>query len=379
MNPIASSDIFPAAGKSTYLDSASISLMHKGAATAAIEWQRRLAEEGTASFAEKDEEEVFVSLHEAGAKLFSGNPEDIAIGSSETILMSSIAWALAPGARTTIVATRVTHPSTIYPWMRVAQNTGAEMRWVSADDQYVRTEEILDAIDDNTAVVCLSHVEYGGGQQYDLAAISETARRHGALLIVDATQSAGQVPIDVHEMGIDAIACSTYKWLCGPFGAAIMYVSPELQQLSPGIVGWRSHADMWNFQADRIEYHNSASRFEFSTRSYGAALGASAAINYLVDVSIEDIAAHNRKVTDLLRDGLMARGVQILSPEDLGERSAIVAARFEGDNTDIARGLNSNNVFISPRKDFIRFSPHLFNGKDDILNALDVIDEIMAR
>lgn len=378
MQPIASPDIFPAAAKCTYLDSASIALMHKGAATAAIEWQRQLAEEGTASFDENDEESVFSNLHEAGAKLFNGRPEDIAIGSSETILMSSVAWALSPGAGTNIVSTRVTHPSTIYPWMRVAQNTGAEMHWVSADDQCVRTEDILAAIDSNTAVVCLSHVEYGSGQKYDLATISAAAHKHGAILVIDATQSAGQVPIDVHEMGIDAIACSTYKWLCGPFGAGLMYVSPEIQKLNPGIVGWRSHVNMWDFQADRLEYADSASRYEYSTMSYGAALGSYESISYLLDISIPTIAAHNRKISDLLRDGLVDRGMQIVSPEDPDERSAIVAARFTDDNKDIARDLNANGVFVSARNDFIRFSPHLFNGQDDIQHALDVIDQITA-
>lgn len=378
MEPLASLDIFPAADKSTYLDSASIALMHKGAASAAIEWQRKLAEDGSASFDEIDEEKVFINFHRTGAKLFNGNPEDIAIGSSETILMSSLAWGLAPGKGTNIIGTRACHPSTIYPWMRVAEHTGAEIRWVSADDQYVQTQKILDAIDSNTAVVCLSHVEYGGGQQYDLAAISEVAHHHGALLIVDATQSAGQVPIDVQKMGIDAVACSTYKWLCGPFGAAVMYVSPELQQLNPGIVGWRSHADMWDFQADRLEYQNNAARFEFSTMSYGAALAACEAINYLLEVSIEKIEAHNRQIANLLLEGLLERGVEILSPTDSTERSAIVGARFKGDNAAIARSLNTRNVLVSARKDFIRFSPHLFNGKDDILSALDIIDEVTA-
>jgi selenocysteine lyase/cysteine desulfurase len=109
-----------------------------------------------------------------------------------------------------------------------------------------------------------------------------------------------------------------------------------------------------------------------------SALGSSAAIDYLLDISIPTIAAHNRKVSDLLRNGLTDRGVQILSPEDPGERSAILAARFEGDNKEIAQGLNSNDVFVSYRNGFIRFSPHIFNGQDDITKALDVIDQITS-
>ncbi|MCG8626266.1 MAG: aminotransferase class V-fold PLP-dependent enzyme, partial [Proteobacteria bacterium] len=77
----------------------------------------------------------------------------------------------------------------------------------------------------------LSHVEYGTGQTYDLKRFSDKAHRHGAVCVVDATQSAGQVPIDVSASGVDAVATSCYKWLCGPFGTGFMYVSPTLQNL----------------------------------------------------------------------------------------------------------------------------------------------------
>ncbi len=376
MKPLAGTDVFPAAATSTYLDSASIALMHRDAAASAIDWQRRLAKEGTGSFDESDEESVFINFHREAARLFNGRPEDIAIGSSETILMSSLAWAVAPEKGTRIVATRICHPSTIYPWVRVAAHTGADIRWVAAEDQYVNTDEILAAIQDDVAVVCLSHVEYGAGQRYDLQRIAKATHEHGALLIVDATQSAGQVPIDAQAMGIDAVTCSTYKWLCGPFGAAVMYVAPALQTLNPGIVGWRSHVDMWSFQADRLEYPPSASRFEFSTMSYGAAIAACESLAYLLDVSIDRIAEHNQNSASMFRNGLLERGVQVLSPEEISERSAIVAARFEGDNPEIARRLKAKKVLASPRNDFVRFSPHLFNGEEDIERALTIIDQV---
>lgn len=376
MKPLVGTDVFPAAANSTYLDSASIALMNRDAAASAIDWQRRLAEEGTGSFNESDEENVFIKFHLEAARLFNGRPKDIAIGSSETILMSSLAWAIAPKKGAIIVATRICHPSTIYPWVRVAEHTGAKIRWVAAEDQYVHTDEILAAIQDDVAVVCLSHVEYGAGQRYDLERIAKATHERGALLIVDTTQSAGQVPIDVQAMGVDAATCSTYKWLCGPFGAAVMYVAPALQTLNPGIVGWRSHVDMFSFQADRLEYPPSASRFEFSTMSYGAAIAACKSLSYLLDVSIDRIAEHNQEIASIFRSGLLERNIQVLSPEEISERSAIVAARFEGDNTEIARRLKANNVLASLRNDFIRFSPHLFNGEEDIQRALTIIDQV---
>ena len=95
-------------------------MIHAGAADARIAWQRRLADEGTLAFAEQDEVDIFDGLHQAAAGLFNATPDDIAVGASETIHMSSLAWAIAPPAASNIVATRVSHPSTTYPWVRVA-------------------------------------------------------------------------------------------------------------------------------------------------------------------------------------------------------------------------------------------------------------------
>ena len=259
---LASLDVYPPAGKMTYMDAASVGLMHSGAARSINAWQQRLAEEGTVAFDEEAEVNILQGLSEAAAKLFNAGPEDIAIASGETPLMASLAWAVAPPEGSNIVASEACHPSTIYPWMRVAETTRAEVRWARGENHYVAPEAIEALIDEHTAVVCLSHVEYGTGQLHDLARFAEQAHAHGAQLAVDATQSAGQVPINVQASGVDAVAASTYKWLCGPFGAGVMYLSRGLQALSPGIVGWRSHENMWDFQADRVVYPGSAKRFE---------------------------------------------------------------------------------------------------------------------
>ena len=110
--------------------------------------------------------------------------------------------------------------------------------------------------------------------------------------------------------------------------------------------------------------------------SYGAAIAACKSLSYLLDVSIDRIAEHNQEIASIFRSGLLERNIQVLSPEEISERSAIVAARFEGDNTEIARRLKANNVLASLRNDFIRFSPHLFNGEDDIQRALTIIDQV---
>lgn len=368
-------DVFPPAEKYVYLDAASVGLSHAAGARAISRWQDMLADEGTVAFDEQAEVECLDNLNDAAARLFNSDASDIAVASSETVLMSSLAWAVMPPKGSNIVATEVTHPSTIYPWMRVAEHTGAEIRWVRANDRLtIDPDELENRIDQNTSVVCLSHVEYGTGQVYDLKRFSDAAHAVDAICVADVTQSAGQVPIDVRISGIDAVATSTYKWLCGPFGTGMMYLSPQLQTLNPGIVGWRSHKDMWDFQADRLILPNNAKRFEFGTMAYGTALGATDAINYLLDVSIARIHEHNQVISARLIEGLKELGAEILGPENQGDRSAMVAARFASkDSAAFAKALKQENVIASLRRDFIRFSPHLYNSSEDIDRALVAI------
>ncbi|MGX7875050.1 aminotransferase class V-fold PLP-dependent enzyme [Mesorhizobium sp. ORM6] len=372
---LASLDMFPPAQSYVYLDAASVGLTHKTAAEAINRWQTQLAEDGTVAFDEEAEVKCFDDLNAAAAQLFNASPADIAVASSETVLMSSLAWAAMPRKGSTIVATTITHPSTVYPWMRVAQHTGAEMRWVKPRGVLaIDMDELLGAIDANTSVVCISHVEYGTGQVYDLKAIADQAHRHGALCVVDGTQSAGQVMVDAASSGVDAVATSTYKWLCGPFGTGLMYVSPRMQEMNPGLLGWRSHKDMWDFQADRIELPDGAKRYEFGTMAYGTAIGATVSLRYLLDTGIGEIQAHNARISAQLIEGLRELGAEVLGPTDPAQRSATVAARFGGKNSaEFARTLKQNNVIASLRKDFIRFSPHFYNSADDISQGLAAI------
>ena len=373
---LGSTDVYPPAEQYVYMDAASVGLSHAQGAEAISGWQRDLAERGTVAFTEQHEVDCLDNLNAATARLFNAGERDIATASSETVLMASLAWAVMPQAGSNIVSTETTHPSTVYPWMRVAEHTGAEIRWAPADNALaVNPDQLESLIDDNTSVVCLSHVEWGTGQLFDLKRFADAAHRNGAICVVDATQSAGQVPIDVRASGVDAVATSTYKWLCGPFGTGMMYVSPELQSLSPGIIGWRSHRDMWDFQANRLEYTDSAKRYEFGTMAYGTALGATVSINYLLDLGVEQIADHNRKVSNHLIEGLRALGAEILGPMKPDERSATVAARFPGkDSAEFAKTLKEADVIASLRRDFIRFSPHLYNSADDIDRGLKAME-----
>ena len=378
IDPLVDPADFPASRHSTYLNTASVNLMYRGAETATVGWFRDLAERGTIDFDEMAEETVFSELHRAAARLFDVSTTDIAVGSSATELLGSLAWAVAPAAGSNIVGADIVFPSTMYPWARVARHTGAEIRWASAEETYVDPDALIRLIDADTAVVSLSDVEYSTGQRYDVGSIAEACRANGAMLVVDATQSAGGIPFHPEDWEVDAVVTASYKWLCGPFGAAVMYLAPPWQEiLDPGLIGFRSHRSMWDLRADRLELPDDASRFEASTMAYGCALGMAAAIDYILGIGIDRIAEYNAALADELIAGLRSRNAEIVSPLEPSQRTSIVAARFAAmDPAAVAKGLNDAGVVVSQRRDVVRFSPHLYNTSDDIAHALDVIESL---
>jgi len=380
MKPIVSEKDFPTANKFVYLNAANVALMYSGAEQIITEWTADVAQNGSNNFDDHAEENVFKDLHRAAAHLINATTDDIAAGSSATELLCSLAWAVSPEQDQNVVSTEIVFPSTVYPWQRVANSTGCEIRLAKEKNNFMHSDDIIALIDQKTAVVCISHVEYGNGQTFDLQLLAEAAEDHDALLVVDATQSAGAIPIDVQACPVDALISGAYKWLCGPFGAAFMYVAPHLaEKLEPGLVGFRSHKNMWDLDASRIDYPQAAKKFEFSTMAFGCAVGLTRTIDFLNGVGVENIFQYNRQLADILIMGLHSRDAVIISPLDDENRSSIVTAYFENiDSKKIITDLKATQVFVSSRAGAIRFSPHLYNTAEDIESALAEIDNSIA-
>ena len=380
VGPLAGADDFPGRRRSTYLNTASVGLIPSDAVDAQVAWQRQMAETGTIDFDEEAERSIFEPLRKEAATLFGADVDGVAVGSNATELLSSFAWAVSPPAGSNVVGAGVSFPSTMYPWRRIAAATGAELRLVEAGtNDRIDPDALIQRIDASTAVVCVSHVEYRSGQLLDLARLADAAHRHGALLVVDATQSAGMIPIDVVECGVDALVTSGYKWLCGPFGVALLVLNRDLRgRLDPGTIGFRSHVDMWDLDTRRLELPDAARRFECSTMAYGCAISLARSIALLNRVGVDRIFAHDMALTARIVEGLRRRGAEVTWPEDESERTPIVSTRFpDRDSATLARHLNGNRVVVSPRGEFVRFSPHLYNDDGDVERALKLVDAFL--
>ncbi|MFM7785931.1 MAG: aminotransferase class V-fold PLP-dependent enzyme [Gammaproteobacteria bacterium] len=373
------SDEFPAARKCTYLNNASVALMPRLAADYLEAWQRDIADNGTLNFDEVAEEKVFDDLRASFAALLGCTAIDIAVASSASEMIASIAWAVMPAKGTKIVTTDVIFPSTAYPWARVARHTGAEMQYVAAGHAVIDEEALIAAIDERTSVVSICHVEYSTGQRFDLSRIARACQAVGAFLLVDASQSVGAVPIDVVATGVDALVTTSYKWLCGPFGVGLLYLAPRWQtRLDPGITGWRSNAAVYDLQADRCVHHEDARRFEFSTMAYGCAGALARSIDYLRALGIGKILEHNMALIDRLVQGADSLGIHPVSPMGPGQRSSIASFLLPGvPNREAVKRLGTQNIVVSARRDYVRVSPHIYTSEADIDRLVAALEDIV--
>ena len=379
----------PAAGcgmsvKWTNLSYANVATTSPAAHRIATEWADSLARGGAAEFDAEAEKNGMLPLRSAAASLLSCEIEDVCCGSSATGLLCSIAWAVMPKDRQNVVSTRASFPSTVYPWSRVSEETGAEIRLAQYDENYYTDpDEIISLIDENTAVVTVSHVEYANGQRYDLAVLADAAHAVGAMLVVDATQSMGMVPIDANASGADVIVASGYKWLRGSYGAAVGFISQRVRaKLNPGLIGFRSHKDIWDMKSDRLTLPDDASRFEFTTLHFGVSQGLAASIQELVSIGAEEVWEHDMRLADAIIDAALTRGLRISSPTNERERSAIVSIfpPQGSDCSEIVRRLQDEyGILVTNRSGMVRVSPHIDNSIEQIEFLFEALDEILGR
>ncbi len=373
------SDDFPICKTLNYLNAASIGPVPQSVIDFSTSFSAEIARGGTATLSEEKEDMVYDGLRDEGGKLFGCSPEDVAVFNSVSEALNCIAWSLELD-KGKLISTNIEFPSVTYPALRMAQKEkGITTKLVSAVDWNVPLEDILDAVDDTTKAVFITHVENLTGQVHDIKRISERAHEVDATVIVDGIQAAGYIPLDVKKLQIDAYITGSYKWLCSPFGTGIAYISKELyDKITPLFVGWRTAEEIWDFDPNIITYPSTARKFEYSTSAYGVKLGMVESIKYLRNIGIDKIYEHDMKLDGILREKLgQIDGIDIITIDDHGP---IVTFKIEGrDSGEINNRLRSleRPVELSVRLGLIRVSPHLYNTEEDIAQLIDGIRQVV--
>jgi kynureninase len=239
-------------------------------------------------------------------------------------------------------------------------------------------DALLDAIDERTLLVPLSHVLYKTAELQEVEAVVRRADEVGAHVLLDAYQSAGAVPLDVAALGVAFATGGSVKWLCGGPGAGWLYVRPDLiEQLEPALVGWQGHARPFAFETE-LEYAAGVARFLTGTPNVPALYAATAGYDVIEEVGVERIRERSLALTDRLIALADEAGYEVTSQRDQARRGASVTIRvpgFEG----VHRELAERQILCDFRPEVgLRLGPHFFNTEAELDHAIDQIGEILA-
>jgi kynureninase len=283
------------------------------------------------------------------------------------------------GARTRIVCTAMDFPSMVYLF-RAQQAAGFELRVVPAeDDLTVRTDRLLDAIDDTTAAVAVSHVLFRTSYIMDAAAITRRAHEVGARVILDTYQSAGIIPCDLTALGVDFAVGGCLKWLCGGPGNAFLYTRPDLLKTAQTtFTGWLSRAHPFDFDIAGGEARDDAMRMMNGTPAIPAYYAALAGLDIVATVGVDRIRARSRELTARMLKLADEHGFPSAASRD-PERLAGTVAVNVPDALLVARTLKARNFLVDYRPPVgVRMSPHFYNTPDEVDRIMSEMASIVA-
>jgi kynureninase len=270
---------------------------------------------------------------------------------------------------------RIVFEEGLFPSVRYVQQAwarfGAEV--VVCED----AEAVIDAIDERTLLVPVSHVLFKSAEIQPVERIAAKAREHGAYVCLDAYQSAGAVPLDVTALGIEFCVGGSVKWLCGGPGAGYLYVRPDLaERLEPAFAGWQGHARPFAFENEMTPAPGAA-RFLTGTPNVPANYAASAGYEIVAEIGVDRIRENSMRQTALLVELIDAAGFELTSPRDPAIRGGSVVFRvpdFQAVHAELAR----REIICDTRPDAgIRFGPHFFTTDDELRFAVAQVQEIL--
>jgi kynureninase len=239
-------------------------------------------------------------------------------------------------------------------------------------------DALLEAIDERTLLVPVSHVLYKVAELQDVTAIQRRCEEVGAHLLLDAYQSAGAVPLDLTRLGVSFATGGSVKWLCGGPGAGWLYVRQDLiEQLEPAFVGWQGHARPFAFEPE-LEYAEGVARFLTGTPNVPALYAAKAGYDVIEEVGVGAIRRRSLDLTDHLIGLADRAGFEVTSQRDQSRRGASVTMRmpgFEG----VHKELSERQILCDFRPEVgLRLGPHFFNTAEELDFAVGQIEDILA-
>jgi kynureninase len=296
---------------------------------------------------------------------------------SQWMILSCFDWS---GRRNKLVSEEMNFPTNLYNFHEL-ERTGARLVKVpSPDGMTIPTERMLEAIDDETQLVCMSHVLLRSAFIQDVKAITEKAHRAGAKVVVDLYQSAGTVPVNVEALCVDFATGGSVKWLCGGPGAGYLYMRPDLlPSMKPMLTGWMAHRNPFAFEEGPIDYADSMYRFMHGTPAIPALYAAKSGYEVVASIGVDSIREKSLRQTSRLMELADANGISVRSPRNATERGgAVVLDVPQGDA--VTKELLRRDVLVDYRPGAgIRVAPHFYSTDEEVDELIRQIVAVQAH
>ncbi|AOW91861.1 aminotransferase class V [Rhodococcus sp. WMMA185] len=361
-----------------FLESAGSSLPPTQVLDSMVAHLRREAEVGgyVAAIERSDD---LAGVRNSLGRLIGADPDSIALTDGATTAWNRFFHAVPLEAGDRVLISEVEYASNAISILRRANAAGATIDVIPSDPTgQIDVAALEELLDDRVRLVSLVHVPTNGGLVNPVREVSDLAHAHGALVLLDACQSVGQIALDVNELGVDALSSTGRKWLRGPRGTGFLYVRPELiATLEPA--SFDLHSAEWT-AADAYRPSTDASKFETWECSVAARLGLGVAVDYLLDLGPQEVEAAVLAGAEHLRSGLAS--ISGVTVRDLGaRRCGIVSFTVDGlDPADVTSRLAARRVTVTSSlrgstlldmntrslDSVVRASPHYFCSPDDL-------------
>jgi len=370
---------FPILANTTYLISNSLGAMPRATQQALNEYAEVWASRGVRAW----EETWWMLAHEVGGmieRLMNAEANTVSLHQNVTQCQAVVASCFDfSGKRNKVVYTDMNFPSVMYFW-EAQRAYGAKVVMVPTDDGiHVPTERLLDAIDETTLLVPISHVIFRSAYINEAKAIIERAHRVGAHVVLDTFQSLGTVPVDVRALNVDFACGGVLKWLCGGPGTAYLYVRPDLgRKLEPRFTGWVAHEKPFYFETGPIRYAEPPYKFMNGTPNVPALYAARPGLQIVAEAGVEKIRAKSKRQVAKLIELADARGWKVNTPRDPEKRGGTASIDMPN-SKEVCAELLKRDVLVDWRPNAgVRMSPHFYTEDRELDAAIAAVEEILS-
>jgi cysteine desulfurase/selenocysteine lyase len=338
------------------------------AAQGAIEWKK---------FPQRVPDEAYFDvpnrIRASIAKLIGANPEEIALTTGASTGMAAVAYGLTWKSGDEVITAKGEFPLEYTTWRPMEQREGLKLKIVSPSERFITADDLIAALTPKTRLVSVSLTRFDDGTMIDAARLAAACHAQGTLLLLDASQCCGGVPMNVAELGADFITCAGYKWLLGPYGTGFFWAkSEQIAAMRPGPFYWTAAEGANHFGS--LVFANpkvaaGARRWDSAeTASYFNLAAMAESVELVLRMGPETVAAHNRALMEQMFERLPKDLCVATSPLDPARRGpyACFAARTPEKSAALYAKLQAENIFVSLREGNLRVSPHLFNTERDI-------------